>query len=131
MAIVEYKCDVCKRTTQIPRNEKGLERIQRCIITQGCRGKLYQNNLFEDFVRGSLPDQVAGLNNWVQRKVLHNHEQPIERTEWIIEHNMGTLPTINVFIDQLGTDDRLEIIPENVTIIDKNAVSLTFEFNMS
>jgi len=130
MAIVVYKCDVCKRDIELERNIKGLENIQRCTITHGCRGKLYQTKVLADFVRGRLPDQVAGLDDWRQRKVLYNHEQTIERDNWIINHDLGTFPSISVFINvptEADPDNQEEIIPVDTIIVDEDNIILTFE----
>ena len=130
MAIVVYKCDVCKRDIELERNIKGLESIQRCTITHGCRGKLYQTKVLDDFVRGRLPDQVAGLDDWRQRKVLYNHPQTIERDNWIIEHNLGTFPSISVFIDaptEADPDNQEEIIPVDTIIVDEDNIILKFD----
>ena len=99
MAIVVYKCDVCKRDIELEQNIKGLENIQRCTITHGCRGKLYQTKVLPDYVRGRLPDQVAGLDDWRQRTVLYNHEQTIESDSWLVNHNLGTFPSVSVFVN--------------------------------
>lgn len=130
MAIVVYRCDVCKREIELPRNIEGLERVSRCTITQGCRGKLYQTNVFPDFIRGSLPDDVAGLNNWIQRKVLHNHTQAIERDEWVIVHNMGVAPIVSVFVDRPiegNLDNREEITPEDIIFDSADQITLRFD----
>lgn len=129
MAIVVYRCDVCKRTLELPRNVDGLERIQRCTITQGCRGRLYQTQLLPDYIRGGIPDDVSGLDNWVQRKVLHNHEQVIERAEWTIVHNMGIYPIVTVFVNRPlegNLDNQEEITPDDIVIVDDNTVKLVF-----
>jgi hypothetical protein len=134
MAIVVYKCDVCKREVELERNISGLENINRCTITHGCRGKLYQVKVLQDFVRGRLPNQVAGLDDWRQRKVLYNHEQTIEREEWIIEHNLGTFPSISVFINVPTEDDannQEEVVPTDTIIIDEDTVKLVFNKALS
>jgi hypothetical protein len=134
MAIVVYKCDVCKREVELERNINGLENIQRCTITHGCRGKLYQTKVLPDFVRGRLPDQVAGLDDWRQRKVLYNHEQTIERDEWIIEHDLGTFPSVSVFINVPTEDDadnQEEVVPTDTIIIDEDTIKLVFNKALS
>jgi len=134
MAIVVYKCDVCKRDIELEQNIKGLENIQRCTITHGCRGKLYQTKVLADFVRGRLPDQVAGLDDWRQRKVLYNHEQTIERENWIVNHDLGTFPSISVFIDAPTNEDpdnQLEIIPVDTVIVDSDNIILKFDTAVS
>lgn len=130
MALVEYKCDVCKRTIQIPRNPEGLERISRCTITHGCRGKLYQKDLLEDHIRAEIPDEVEGLSNWIQRKVLHNHTQAVERDEWVIVHNMGTAPIVSVFGNRPiegDLDNREELTPEDIIFNNENTLTVRFD----
>ncbi len=130
MAIVEYKCDTCKREIELQRNINGLEIVGRCIITHGCRGSLYQTKLHPDYIRGSIPDPVAGLDDWKQRKVLHNHVQTIEREEWLVEHDMGVVPTVSVFVDrpiQGNLDYQEEITPTDIIVIDDNNLKLKFD----
>lgn len=130
MAIVEFKCDTCKRTIQLQRNIEGLEKIQRCTITHGCRGKIYQVNVYRDYIRGELPDDVEGLDNWVQRKVLHTHFQAIERDEWVVQHNMGTNPIVSVYVDRPiegDLENREKITPEDIVIVDKNSIIIRFD----
>lgn len=130
MSIVVYRCDTCKRDVELVRNIKGLETIQRCVITHGCRGKLYQTDVLEDFLVASLPDEVDGLDNWIPRRILYNHEQTIENTVWIVNHNLGTYPAITVLADRPLSDDntnREEITPDDIQLIDKNNLLLRFD----
>lgn len=124
MAIVIYKCPVCDRTIELPRNEKGLETVGRCVITDGCRGKLYQLDLKPDFTRGRYPDTVAGLTDWSQRMVLYNHTQSVSEAQWLITHNLGVNPSVQVFVEQ--TDETLvEVEPVSIEIISENVVLVT------
>lgn len=130
MAIVVYQCDTCKRQVELIRNVKGLETIQRCVITHGCRGRLLQSDLLEDFSRASIPNEVAGLDDWIPRRVLYNHTQTIQNSVWIIPHNLGTFPSISVFADRPLTDDetnREEITPGDIQIVDANTLLLRFD----
>jgi len=130
MSIVVYQCDTCKRSIELSRNINGLETVGRCVITHGCRGSLYQTDLYPDYVRGNIPDPVVGLDDWKQRKILHDHQQSIERQEWIIEHNMGIIPTVVVLVDrplQDNPDNQEEIIPTDVIAIDDNITKLIFD----
>ena len=130
MAITTYKCDTCNRDIELLRNPKGLEVMGRCIITHGCRGSLFQTNIHQDYIRGSIPDPVVGLDDWKQRKVLHNHSQAIERNEWIIEHNMGVVPSVSVFVNQPiqnNPDNQTEITPTDIIALDDNILKLVFE----
>jgi len=134
MSIVVYKCDICKREKEFRRNIEGLEKVQRCTITHGCRGKLFQTGVFPDYIRASAPDRVNGLDEWRQRKVLHNHTQSIARTEWLIEHNLGTFPAISVFVNipiEGNPDNTEEITPTDTIVIDNNNITLRFDRSWS
>lgn len=129
MALVLYKCDVCKRDTTIPRNPKGLETFGRCTITLGCRGRMYQSEVLEDFVRGALPDDVVGLDNWYPRRALYNHTQQQSQTSWIITHGLGTFPVVSVFVNvptMEGSDQLVEITPDDIVSIDDDTIKVTF-----
>ena len=129
MAIVTYKCDVCKREIELQRNIHGLETPQRCIITHGCRGKLIHKEIFPDFIRGSTPDDVIGLDNWQQRKVLFDYEQAIERDQWTIEHNLGNSVNVSAFVNQPTEDDPenlVEIEPDDIIVISADIIKLIF-----
>jgi len=130
MAIVVYKCDVCKREKEFTRNTTGLDTTQNCTITHGCRGNLYHARLLPDYLRGSFPDDVSGLDNWQQRKVLHNHTQSIERDVWTINHQMGTFPAVQVFVNRPieGDEDNTEeITPDHINIVDDHTITIAFE----
>lgn len=129
MAIVTYKCDVCKRKIELIRNIHGLETPSRCIITHGCRGHLYHKDVKQDFTRGRTPPDVVGLDNWQQRKVLKDYEQAIERDEWTIVHNLGNSVNVSVFVNRPTEDDpdnRDEIEPDDIIIISPDAIKLKF-----
>lgn len=129
MAIVTYKCDVCKRTIDLQRNIHGLETPNRCIITHGCRGNLYFNKLLPDFVRGKTPDDVVGLDNWQQRAVLYDHEQAIARDAWSVEHNLGNSVNVSAFVNIPTEDDPdnlVEIEPDDIIIVSPDEITLKF-----
>lgn len=130
MAIVVYRCDTCKREVELIENKRGLETVQRCVITHGCRGKLFRVDRLEDFSRANIPDEVSGLDDWIPRKVLYNHEQTIENSVWIINHNLGTFPSVSVFVDRPTTEDvnnREEVTPSDIQIYDTNTILLVFD----
>lgn len=134
MAIVVYKCDVCKREKEFQRNIEGLEKVQRCTITHGCRGKLFQTGVLDDYIRASAPERVLGLDEWRQRKVLYNHTQSIARDSWIIEHNLGTFPSISVFVNipiEGDPDNVEEIQPTDTIVVDENNMVLNFDRSWS
>ena len=123
MAVVRYKCDTCERVLDAPRNEKGLEIIGRCIITDGCRGELYQEGLLQDFQRGEFPPPVIGLDDWIQRRALYNHDQAVPRIQWIIQHDLGICPIIQVLVD------RSEKVKKGSCVTDPDPVPVYVEPN--
>lgn len=145
MAVIQYKCNVCKREIDLVENQKGLEVMNRCIITEGCRGELYRINRLEDFIRGQFPDRVPGLDDYTQRRVLYNHTQSIPSTEWFVEHNLGVAPSVQVLIDiaaestadlsetpcaLVSVEDnfiQVEITDFDVTITSPNTLTITFD----
>ena len=142
MAIVVYKCDTCKREIELPQNKKGLEVVQRCIITEGCRGKLGQQSIKYDHSRGSFPSTVVGLQDWAQRKVLFDFTQTISSTTWTVTHNLGTEPSIVVYIAKQSssvvqtvtgitvvektTYQQVPLDELEVTIVNENQLIVTF-----
>jgi len=125
MAVVVYQCPVCNRTIDIVRNEAGLETVGRCVITDGCRGQLYQLELKDNFTRGRYPDAVAGLTDWSQRKILYDHTQTISEDTWLVTHNLGVNPSVQVFANTAesgGETILAEIEPDSITIVDENNI---------
>jgi hypothetical protein len=119
VAVVTYQCTVCKRQNNLVQFQQGLDWIGHCNITLGCRGTLYQIEVHPDYVRGQLPASVIGLKNWVQRKVLFNFTQTIPRGTWTITHDLGTLPAVEVYINQptqTNPTNQIELSPDNYII---------------
>lgn len=142
MSVIEYTCDTCKRIIDIPQNKYGLEVIQKCIITDGCHGKLIQSDLKLDHIRGKFPNKSKILDDYIPRKILYNHKQSIKLQEWRIEHKLGISPLINVFIEKpkelenienidLTNSENLvelvEINPEYITIISGHELIIGFD----
>ena len=133
MAVIRYKCTVCDRIIEIIEQPTGLERVSRCVITDKCRGTLYKLERLEDFAVGKFPPDVRGLTNYIQRNVLFNHTQGIADTSWLVEHNLGVNPSVQIIVDREETIDgvvvasRIEIEPELITLIDKDSLTITFD----
>lgn len=129
MAVVEYQCSKCKRTNDLVQNQEGLEWVGHCNITLGCRGILYQINVKPDFTRGLPTPNVVGLKNWVQRKVLFNFTQTVARTTWTVTHNLGTAPSVVVFVNQPTQDNpnaQVEKLPEEIIYNTNDQLTLIF-----
>jgi len=102
----------------------------RCIITDGCKGRLHQVKVKPDHVIGQLTPDVAGLNNWVPRKILYDHNQPLSSSTWKIKHNLNNQPSVQTYV-YLTEDDYLngvltEVTPELTTVIDANTLTVMF-----
>lgn len=131
MATVRYKCSVCKREIELPENKRGLEVIDKCIITLGCRGDLYRIDRNPDFVRGEYPLRVGGLTDWSARRVLYNHTQSVASREWRIVHDLGVAPSVQVLIDRavLSGEDT-ELVPCAVRTLDATEQFETLDFSI-
>lgn len=130
MAVVIYQCTVCKREIELIRNKRGLETVGPCTITHGCRGRLHQQDVRLDFVRGRQVPDVVGLENWRQRKMLYNHTQVLEQQTWVIKHSLGTFPSVQVFVKRPLSENQEnleEITPKDVWIVDDNTLEVVFE----
>lgn len=130
VAVVQYRCTVCKRFIELQQSKKSLEVISRCTITHGCRGKLYQTKIFQDFIRGKPLEDEIGLDNWLQRRILFDFVQRIESATWTIFHDLGSLPSVQVLVDaptQAEPNLKIEIIPNNIKHIDEDTTVLEFD----
>lgn len=125
MAVVRYKCDICSREIDLVRNPHGLETFGRCTITDGCRGKLHQQEIFGTRIVGRLPPDVEQLNNWVARRVLFKYEQTVLSKDWTIEHKLGTTPSVQIHIKNL-LGEYEEITPLSIDVVDRNTVRVSF-----
>lgn len=125
MAVVEYRCDKCNRTTEIIRNIRGLETLKKCIITHGCTGNLHQTELLENHIRGKDSSPVIGVDDFIPRVVLYDYKQPFPRKTWKIVHNLNTIPIV------LAYDTSMKLLPLNYTVIvqDENTILLEFPTN--
>lgn len=128
MNIVVYKCDTCLRTFEKKQNKKGLDVIDRCTITDGCKGHLR----FQQIKVGhSLPTPTVTdptLSDWSQRKILHNHDQTIPDNVWIINHYLKSEPIVQAYV--YNDDQELVKINQdnlNVEYNDENTLKLTFD----
>lgn len=124
-----YECSVCARKTRVPTNRYSLDVMQRCNITQHCKGSLHKVTLVREInSTPAFPPEVAGIQDWFQRKILYTHQQSIESKVWIIEHNLGTKPVIHAYVHTL-VGDTVELVeqdPALIEIIDLNNIRLTF-----
>lgn len=126
MATINYKCDQCKRETELVENSTGFTIIGKCNITEGCRGRLYKTGRNPNNVRETSPTFVEGLSNYVPRKSLVKFSQTLPSEIWEITHNMGVFPSTIVY--HIGLDNKLHLVDNDnylVTANDKNKITIT------
>lgn len=125
-----YSCDQCSRNIRVPANRVGIEVMQRCTITHGCRGSLRRLTQIKDIVNTpAFPPEVQGVQDWFQRRVLYTHTQPVEAQTWRIVHNLANKPTVHAFV-YAYVRDVLTLIPETaftVATVDMNTIDVSFE----
>lgn len=78
-----------------------------------------------------LAENIPDVANRQERNVLYNHTQAIESNIWVVQHNLGTNPVVQVAVNRPDQDEPVEIEPQLVEIIDKNTTRITFDRNES
>jgi len=125
MAIVIYQCNRCKRTIQLPQNEQGLEVVGKCIITESCHGDLVFQKVLQTYKTGQATPLAAGLEDWVQRKVLFTFDQTLKDTIWKVDHGLGVNPSVKTFVfDNNGV--LIQKDPISIVFNDSNNLTITF-----
>lgn len=125
-----YECDICKRRTRVPTNRVGIDIVQRCIVTSNCQGKLHRIILTKDInTTPAFPPEVAGAQDWFQRKVLHTHEQPVQSSKWIVNHGLANKPNLYVYIQRyingvIATVETKDFVSK---VVDLNTVEILFD----
>ncbi len=127
---VVYKCTVCARKIRVPRNRKGLDVINHCTITKGCRGILHRVTQLSDINNTpTLTPSVEGVWDWVQNNTLHTHSQEIASVVWRINHNLGSDPNITVYVNTQGPIgiSLTQMSQPSVSVIDSNNIQILFD----
>ena len=94
-----YKCDTCNRKVRVATSKDGIDVVQRCIITHGCKGKLYRVRDARDVNSTSaFPAEVPGVQDWFQRRVVYDHSQPIKSQKWYYYHLQPPLTLCNCMV---------------------------------
>ncbi len=127
MATISYRCDTCKRSIELVENSQGFTAVGKCVITNGCVGRLYKTERNPNNVRESAPTYVSGLDNYVPRRAFYEFAQTLASDNWKVTHNMGILPSTFVYLQQ---EDGPFTLTDNsaykVTPVDKNTIMVTF-----
>lgn len=101
--------------------------VGKCVITNGCTGRLYKTERNPNNVRESSPSYVEGLDNYVPRRAFYEFAQTLSSNKWKVVHNMGVLPSTFVYIEQEdGTITQVDNSSYTVSVIDKNSIFVTF-----
>lgn len=128
MAVVVYQCDTCKRETYRAQNRMGLDVIGRCIITNGCRGKLNLQEVKPSYAIGHSTPPVIGLADWTPRKVLYTHNQGFLKKVWEVRHDLNNQPSVSVYVNKVvGTTETLvRTEPLSIDYTSNDTLQLTF-----
>jgi hypothetical protein len=131
MAVIVYECDTCIREIEIVRNSQGLNTINRCIITNGCKGTLRETSERLNGVFGKSIEDVDGLDNYRSRNILSITSQILSSSSWTISHNLNTDPTTHVYIDSVsitGIKSRTLLDPDEyvATYVNHNTTLVEF-----
>lgn len=125
---VDLQCDTCNKRVRKDIDTFGIDLLNKCTLTLGCIGRLRRILAASESKRvSSLPTTLDNLSDWVQRKVLHTHNQAVPSVSWIVEHNLAINPTIQVFIDDPLTGLQNEVKNINKRIIDNNTIEIIFD----
>lgn len=129
MAVVVYQCDTCKRETYKQQNRRGLDVISRCIITNGCRGKLNLQEVKPSYAIGHATPAVIGLADWTARKVLFTYKQGFLKKVWEVHHNLNNQPSLSVYTykDPNDLNSLVKIEPEKTEYTTNDMITLTFK----
>lgn len=120
-----YKCDVCNRKKRISNNVYNVGVLPRCVITDNCVGRLHKvTNNSEISSTPAIIPEVPNVKDWFPRKLIHNHNQYIPASEWLINHNLGNDPTFDVLVN-LGNTTVASFPTQQ--LIDKNTTKLIFD----
>lgn len=128
MATISYKCDSCNRTIELVENPQGLTVVGKCVITSGCTGRLYTTGRNLTSVRESSPKHAEGVDNYIPRKSLFVYTQELPSDSWLVTHDMGTSPSITVYVEKLnGNLTLLGKREYSVTVLSNNIIYLEFK----
>lgn len=109
-----YKCTTCGRSARVVTSRTGIDVVQRCIITRNCKGKLQLvTSESEANSTPTFPPELPGVLDWIPRKMVYVHTQPIKARSWRVTHNLGSIPTVNVYVTRQAPV--LDVLPSGQT----------------
>lgn len=96
-----YQCDTCNRKQRVTTARDGIDVVQRCTITFGCKGKMLRvKDMKEINTTPAFPEEIPGVRDWFQRRVVYTHNQPIRTKMWTVKHNLQNKPIVYAYITQ-------------------------------
>lgn len=131
MATITYQCSICQRQIELLENQTGLTTFSKCIITNGCKGKLNRIKRNIDSSRGSFPPEVQGLTDYVQRRAFFEYNKQLPSTIWSITHNMGISPAVDVYVYDANNNNLVTLSPDDYVVKFVNKDSITINFTSS
>ena len=124
MSTVHLKCDTCKREIETLERTSSLNSFNKCIITKGCRGRLYKIGRNPYNVREYLEEPtVRDIENFTPRKSFFSFSQDLANKKWNVRHGMGVFPAVTVY-DINGNE-----VPSSdysINLINANMIELVF-----
>lgn len=126
MSTISYKCDTCKREIELIENIQGMTVFSKCVITEGCKGKLYATDRNPDSIRERLPSDLSPLEDYTPRRTFFEFNQNILSDTWKIQHNMSVFPAVTVYVDIDGVIMELAADDYTINLISNNNLEITF-----
>lgn len=126
MSTISYKCDTCKREIELLENIQGLTVFSKCVITEGCKGKLYVTDRNPDSIRESFPTDASDLDDYTARRAFVEFEQNILSNTWKIQHDMSVFPAVTVYLDVDGVVSELPPDEYTINLITNNSLEIVF-----
>jgi len=110
-------------------NAGGITVLGKCVITAGCKGKLYKLQRNEDNIRSVFPSAVSGLIDYSPRRVFFEFQQAVASSVWEVKHNLGVAPAVSVYLDD-GSGNLNQANPDDfvVNIVDDDNLTITLPF---
>lgn len=108
---VQYRCNVCNRTIDIPERHHSVDTFGKCIITKQCKGTLFFIKRNDSVLR-PLPPESTDLPDWQYVPQVVTFEQKHARSVWKFKHNLTAVPSIVIYISTVDSNN----IPTNIRL---------------
>jgi len=130
MATIQYRCNTCEREIAITENIRGLTVFGKCVITEGCKGRLYKLSRNPNTIREDLdfPPVVPGLSDYTPRRTFYQETINISTDSWQLTHDLGVSPAVTIYFFDDNTGQPIEVSPDEYTvqIINENRIEVSF-----